>query len=63
MAKLISRIAHSCSDFGRYFTGIQNANCGDCADCRCEEGPSVEEAQKDYREMLRARYGTARFPL
>ncbi len=61
VTKFISRMAHSCSDFGHYFIGIQNANCADCPDCRCEDGPSLEEAQKDYREMLRIRYSTARF--
>lgn len=54
MKNFISKIAHSCSDFGHYFVSIQNANCLDCPDCRCEEGPSIEEAQQDYREMHRA---------
>jgi hypothetical protein len=39
------------SGFGSYFASIQSHNCHDCPDCRCEDGPSVEEARKDYLAM------------
>ncbi len=51
-ASALGRIAHACSDFGHYFANVQSGNCHDCPDCRCEDGPTLREAQKDYREML-----------
>ncbi len=53
VSRIVRGIAHSCSEFGHYFMNVQINNCRGCPDCRCEEGPSVEEAQKDYRAMLR----------
>ena len=52
-SRIVGRIAHSCSGFGRYFINVQSSNCSGCPDCRCEEGPSLEEALKDYRQLLR----------
>ena len=56
VSSIVSRITHSCSGFGHYLMNVQSSNCSGCPDCRCGEGPSVEEAQKDYRGMLRFRY-------
>ena len=48
----LGRLAHSCSDFGNYFMSFQRRciNSGRSGDC--EGIPSLEEAQRDYREML-----------
>ncbi len=51
----LGKIAHGCSGFGHYFAYVQSGNCHDCPDCRCEDGPTLREAQEDYREMLRFR--------
>ncbi len=48
----LGRIAHGSSGFGNYFAYVQSGNCHDCPDCRCEDGPTLREAQKDYRDML-----------
>ena len=50
---ILHQLGRSCSGFGHYFANVQSGNCHDCPDCRCEDGPSVEEARRDYREMLR----------
>ena len=55
-SRIVGRITNSCSGFGHYFMNVQSGNCQGCPDCRCGEGPSVEEAQKDYRAMIRFRY-------
>ncbi len=54
----LGRIAHACSGFGRYFANVQSGNCHDCPDCRCEDGPTVGEARRDYLEMLRSQRST-----
>ena len=54
VSRIVRTIIHSCTDFGNYFTNVQSKNCGRCPDCRCGEGPSVQEAQQDYRAMLRS---------
>ena len=54
LSRMVRRIGHSCSEFGHYFMSIQRSNCQGCPDCSCEDGPSIEEAQRDYREMLRS---------
>ena len=51
---ILRSITHRCTGFGSYFIGVRSTNCGGCPNCRCVEGPSVEEAQKDYQAMLRA---------
>jgi len=51
ISRILHRLGRSCSGFGNYFANIQSGNCHDCPDCRCEDGPSVEEARKDYRAM------------
>ena len=53
VSRIVSRIAHNCSEFGRYFMNVQSSNCSGCPNCRCEEGPSVEEAKIDYQAILR----------
>ncbi len=53
VSSIVRSITHSCSGFGRYLMNVQSSNCGGCPDCRCNEGPSVEEAQRDYRAMVR----------
>ncbi len=58
-SRIARRIGHSCSEFGHYFMSIQRSNCKGCPDCRCEEGPSIEEAQKEYRRILRSRNSAA----
>ncbi len=40
------------SDFRNYYGGVHRSNCNGCPDCRCGEGPSHEEAQRDFRAML-----------
>ena len=58
MVNTVSRIgrmlADKCSGFPQYFTNVQGSNCQGCPKCRCVEGPSAEEARKDYVAMLRA---------
>ncbi len=39
------------SDFRSYYGGVQRSNCTGCPDCRCNQGPSHEEAQRDFRAM------------
>ena len=53
VSRIVRRISHSCTGFGHYFMNVQRSNCRGCPDCHCEEGPSLEEAQKDYRASLR----------
>lgn len=53
VSRIVRGIAHSCSGFGHYLMNVQSSNCRRCPDCQCEEGPSVEEAQTDYRAILR----------
>ena len=50
-SRILHQLGRSGSGFGSYFASIQSHNCQDCPDCRCENGPSVEEARKDYRVM------------
>jgi len=54
-SRMVRRIGHTCSDFGHYFMNIQSSNCKGCPDCRCDDGPSIEEAKKDYRANLRSK--------
>lgn len=55
ISRMVRWIGHSCSEFGHYFSSIQSSNCKGCPDCPCEDGPSVEEARKDYLAMLRSK--------
>ncbi len=52
--RILHQAARSCSGFGLYFANVQSGNCRDCPDCRCEEGPSVEEARREYLAMQRS---------
>ena len=48
-------IGHACSEFGNYFMSFQR-NClkaGRANDC--EGIPTLEDARKDFREMMRPR--------
>ncbi len=54
----LGSLAHTCSGFARYFANVQSGYCHDCPDCRCEDGPTLEEARKHYREMLRSQKTT-----
>ncbi len=49
---ILHQLGRSCSGFGHYFANVQSGNCHDCPDCRCEDGPTLEEARKHYREMF-----------
>ncbi len=51
---ILHQLGRSGSGFVDYFVRIQSANCHDCPDCRCENGPSVEEARRDYLAMHQA---------
>jgi len=51
---ILHQLGRSCSGFGHYFANVQSGNCRGCPDCRCEDGPSVEEARRDYLAMHRA---------
>ena len=53
-SRILHQVAHSCSGFGLYFANVQSGNCRGCPDCRCGEGPSVEEARKEYLAMQRS---------
>ena len=50
LAAMLSLLGHG-SGFGSYYGGVQRSNCTGCPDCRCEDGPSVDEARSDYRVM------------
>ncbi len=45
------------SGFGSYYGSVQKSNCADCPDCGCVEGPSIEEARRDFRAMHNAGIG------
>ena len=54
----LGRIGHACSEFGNYFMSPQR-NCfkfGGSNDC--EGNPTLEDAQRDFREMIRPRHST-----
>ena len=50
---ILHQVGRSCSGFGHYFANVQSSNCHDCPNCRCEDGPSMEEARRDYHAMHR----------
>jgi len=45
------------SAFGNYYGGVHRNNCTGCPDCRCVEGPSHEEARRDFRAMVQTKIG------
>ena len=45
------------SQFRSYYGGVQKSNCAGCPDCGCVEGPSHDEARRDFRAMYNARFG------
>ncbi len=45
------------AEFGSYFGGVQRGNCTGCPDCHCGEGPSRDEARRDFRAMLTSKMG------
>ncbi len=49
----LGSLTHSCSEFGNYFMSFQRGCLNSCRSGDCEGNPSLEEAQRDYREMLR----------
>ena len=49
-------IAHACSDFGHYFMKLQHPCFESGKGNDCEGAPGIQEAQRDYRAMMRARY-------
>ncbi len=49
------------SEFGSYYGGVQSSNCTGCPDCPCGEGPSLEEARRDFRAMLNTKIGGSWF--
>ncbi len=50
----LGRLAHSCSEFGNYFMSFQRRCIKSGRSGDCEGNPTLREAQKDYREMLRS---------
>ena len=48
----LSSIGHACSEFGNYFLSAQRG-CDECGG-----NPTLEDAQKDYREMIRTSHST-----
>ena len=53
VSRIVRGFTNSCSGFGHYFMNVQSSNCRGCPDCRCEDGPSIEDAKRHYRTMLR----------
>ncbi len=55
-SKMFHQVGHG-SGFGSYYGDVQSSNCADCPDCRCGEGPSFEEARKDFRATVKSKMG------
>ncbi len=53
---VLHQLGHG-AEFGTYFGGLQRGNCTGCPDCHCGEGPSREEARRDFRAMLTSKMG------
>ncbi len=52
----LGRLVHTCSDFGNYFMSFQRRCYKSGRSGDCEGIPTLEEARRDYREMLRSRH-------
>ena len=52
--RTLGSLAHACSEFGDYFMSFQRKchKFGRRGDC--EGNPPLEQARRDYREMLRS---------
>ena len=50
----LGRLAHACSEFGDYFMSFQRRCFKSGRSSDCEGNPTLREAQRDYREMLRS---------
>ena len=50
----LGRLAHTCSEFGDYFMSFQRRCSKSGRSGDCEGIPTLEEARRDYREMLRS---------
>ena len=48
----LGRLVHTCSDFGNYFMGFQRSCYKSGRSGDCEGTPTLQEAQRDYRDML-----------
>ena len=51
----LGSLVHACSEFGNYFMSFQRRCFKTGRSGDCEGNPTLREAQKDYREMLRSR--------
>ena len=49
-------IAHMCSEFGGYFMSFQRKCLKTGRGADCEGQPTMNDARKDYRAMVRSRY-------
>ncbi len=49
----LGSLAHACSEFGNYFMSFQSRCFKTGRSGDCEGNPTLEEARRDYREMLR----------
>ena len=54
----LGRIGHTCSEFGNYFMSFQRRCFESGRSNDCEGNPTLEDAQKDFREMMRPRHST-----
>jgi len=52
----LGKLAHSCSEFGDYFMSFQRRCSKSGRSGDCEGNPTLEDARRDYREMLRSRH-------
>ena len=51
-------IVHTCSEFGHYFMSFQDKCFKPGRRTDCEGNPTLEDARKDFRAMLRVRHST-----
>ena len=62
-SRILRRLGRSGSWFGSYYGGVHLSNCTGCPDCRCQEGPSLEEARRDFSAMVKAKTGGSWYSL
>lgn len=51
----LGSLAHSCSEFGNYFMSFQRRCYKSGRSSDCEGVPTLDEARRDYRKMLRSK--------
>ena len=59
----LGRIGHTCSDFGNYFMSFQRRCLKSGQSYDCEGIPTLDEAGRDYREMMSSRHDYLRTSL